>query len=168
VEQFRLKGIDALLAAAHRIPDLRLVFLWRGMHFETLKRRVAERRVTRQVDILNEWVDVNAVLAHMHAAVVLAQHARVVKAYPHSLMESLAAGKPVLVSRAIPMSDYVQANGCGDVVDRVDADDVVRAIGALRADYERRRAQAVARGPSDFSQERVVAACAEIYARVLR
>lgn len=133
VEQFASKGVDALLTAAQRRPDLHLIFLWRGMLFDEMLRRVRQRNLEDRVQVLNRRVDVNAVLAGATAAVVLATRSDVVKAYPHSLLESLAAGKPVLVSRAIPMADWVERNGLGIVVEAVDADHILSALATLES-----------------------------------
>jgi len=150
-EQFVSKGVDALLEAAQRRADLRLIFLWRGVVYEEMMQRVRARGLDDRVRVLNEQVDVNAALANASAAIVLAARSDVVKAYPHSLLESLAAGKPVLVSRLIPMARWVQQAGLGVVIDGVDADAVLRAVAdlegrsfqpdALRAAVEGRVAQ---------------------------
>ncbi len=150
-EQFASKGVDALLQAAQRHADLRLVFLWRGVVYEEMMQRVQARGLGDRVRVLNEQVDVNAALANASAAIVLAARSDVVKAYPHSLLESLAAGKPVLISRAIPMASWVEQAGLGVVIDGVDADAVLRAVAdlegrsfqpdALRAAVEGRVAQ---------------------------
>ena len=66
----------------------------------------------KQVEILNKRVDVNAVLAGVHGSIALVTNPAIIRSFPHSLMESLAAGKPVIVSRSIPMSDYVEQTGC--------------------------------------------------------
>jgi len=52
---------------------------------------------------------VNKTLVSVHAAITLADREGIIKVYPHSLLDALAAGKPVLVSRAIPMADYVES-----------------------------------------------------------
>jgi hypothetical protein len=146
-----------LARLAHRIlvssleDDLHLVFLWRGILYEEMMERVQARGLGGRVRVLNERVDVNMLLAEASAAVVLADRSDVVKAYPHSLLESLAAGKPVLVSRAIPMARWVEQAGLGVVVDRVEADCILAAIadlqgrsfspGALRAAVEGRVTQ---------------------------
>jgi glycosyltransferase involved in cell wall biosynthesis len=109
-------------------------------------------------------VDVNNVLAQVHAAVVLASDARLVKAYPHSLLEALAAGKPVLVSRAIPMSDYVEQTGCGEVVEAVNPQSLLATLEQLEANYETCRTTAQRAGQRDFMQQRMVAAYKQLYA----
>lgn len=165
--QFKTKGIDALLAAAGRLSRLHLVFLWRGVLAEEMERRVRRMKLEGQVTVLNERVDVNRVLATVHASVTLAAAPDIVKAYPHSLLESLAAGKPVLVSRAIPMAGYVERVGCGQVVDSVSPEAILTAVAALVSQYDglQRAAQGV--GQRDFSQQRLVASFETVYQHVL-
>ncbi len=81
-------------------------------------------------------MDVEQVLKRVHAAVVLADKSKLVKAFPHSLLEALACGRPVLISDRIPMSDYVLKHQCGLVVSGVDESDVLRVIPLLRREYE--------------------------------
>lgn len=132
IEQFVSKGVDALLTAAQRRRDLRLIFLWRGVLFDEMMRRVRQRHLEQRVQVLNERVDVNAVLSVATAAVVLADRSDIVKAHPHSLLESLAAGRPVLVSRAVPMSEWVEQSGLGLVIEKVEADAILDAVDQLR------------------------------------
>ncbi len=139
VEQFTSKGVDALLEAAQRRPDLRLVFLWRGVLFDEMMRRVKACGLEERVRVLNERVDVNKALAGVHASIVLASRVDVVKAYPHSLLESLAAGKPALVSRIIPMAGWVEQAGLGVVIEEVDVDHVLRAVAILESQQARFR-----------------------------
>ena len=165
--QFRTKGVEALLSAAQRAPNLRLVFLWRGMLAEEMKRRVRHKNLARQVTVLNELVDVNEILAGVHASITLAAAPGIVKSYPHSLLESLAAGKPVLVSRAIPMADYVERMGCGKVVEKVTPADILAAVEALVSKYESAQKAARRVGQRDFSQEGMIASFHRVYRHAL-
>jgi glycosyltransferase involved in cell wall biosynthesis len=134
---------------------------------EEIDRRVRQMGLEDRVTVLNELVDVNKVLAGVHASVTLATAPDIVKAYPHSLMESLAAGKPILVSQAIPMADYVTRTGCGRVVERVTAAQVLAAIESLRGRYEDLEGSAQRVGQRDFSQARMVASFGDVYRRIL-
>lgn len=165
--QFQSKGIDALLEAAQRQPHLHLVFLWRGVLAEEMRKRVHTRQLEGQVEVINQKVDVNQVLARVHATIVLATDVGIIKAQPHSLLDSLAAGKPVLVSRAIPMSEYVEAIGCGRVVEAVTAEAILEEIEALAADYERYQHNAQQAGPRDFSQQSMLESFQQLYHRLL-
>lgn len=163
--QFMEKGIDLLmeLAASGSIP-LRLVFLWRGWLIDALKHRIARCGLTPRVEIVNEWVDVNRILARVHATVVLADSEKLVKAFPHSLMESLAAGKPVLISACIPMADYVIGAQCGEVVPALTLEAMLGAVRRLMDHYAERQANALAHGRADFALAPMLTAYDEVYA----
>ncbi len=164
--QFRSKGVEALLAAAEARPDLRLIFLWRGLLYDEMQARVTERGLQARVEVINQRADVNEVLAKVHAAVVLAEDATLVKAFPHSLLEALAAGRPVLVSRALPLADYVERAGCGQVVEAVSSKGVLAALARLEANYEMRQAAALRVGQRNFSHDVLIEAYRRLYASV--
>ncbi len=131
--QFRTKGIDALIAAARQTPSLHLVFLWRNLWLPELEKRLKKAGIYERTTIHNTRMDVNAVLADCHATVVLAQNDRLVKAWPHSAIESLAAGKPALLSRTIPMSDYIERQHAGIAMPQIDPTALIEAIQTLQA-----------------------------------
>ncbi|MDY7079019.1 MAG: glycosyltransferase [Chloroflexota bacterium] len=165
--QFGTKGIDALLTAAQRLPQLHLVFLWRGVLAKEMERRVRRMNLEKQVMVLNKQVDVNEVLAGVHASITLAAAPDIVKSYPHSLLDSLAAGKPVLVSRAIPMADYVERTGCGKVVGNVTPASILTAVESLAREYKDRQKSAQQVGQRDFSREGMITSFRKVYTRVL-
>lgn len=161
--QFRTKGVEALLEAAETRPDLRLVLLWRGLLFEEIQAQVIERGLNTRVTVINHHADINEVLAGVHAAVVLATDATLVRAFPHSLLEALAAGRPVLISPVLPMADYVRRTGCGQVVETVSPEGVLTALARLEASYTACRAMALEVGQRDFSQQAFTEAYQRLY-----
>lgn len=165
--QFASKGVDALLAAAAREPRLHLVFLWRGVLADGVAQRVAAAGVAAQVTVIDRLADVNQVLAGVHGAITLADAPGIVKSYPHSLLDSLAAGKPVLVSRAIPMADYVTETGCGVVLDGVTTEAVLAGVEGLMAGYGHFQGSALQRGQRDFGLETMLAQYWEMYDQVV-
>jgi glycosyltransferase involved in cell wall biosynthesis len=166
--QFQTKGIDALLEAARLNPRLQLIFLWRGVLADEIEQRIQDFRLKKQVEVINKQVDVNQVLAHVHATVTLATSPGIVKSYPHSLLDSLAAEKPVLVSRAIPMSDYVEQIGCGIVVEAVTSAAILAAVESLVQTYSALEKRAGEAGQRDFSQQAMIASFQKVYEAVLR
>jgi glycosyltransferase involved in cell wall biosynthesis len=164
--QFRSKGVDALLDVAQRMPRLRLIFLWRGVLYQEMQARVRERRLTNRVEILDQQVDVNAVLARVHASVLLADDPSIVKAFPHSLVESLAAAKPVLVSRDVPLAHLVTQWGCGQVVDEVTPEAIISALRRLVADYAAVCQAAANANMGAFSRDRMVGAYMALYDQI--
>jgi len=161
--QFGSKGVDALLTAALQEPRLHLIFLWRGVLTGEMMARVEKSGLQKQVTVLDGLVDVNRVLAGVHAAIALADGPGIVKSYPHSLLDSLAAGKPVLVSRAIPMADYVTATGCGEVVEEVTAAAILRSVEKLLAAYPEYTKKAQKVGGRDFTQQAMMAEYGRVY-----
>ncbi|NCC51032.1 MAG: glycosyltransferase [Spartobacteria bacterium] len=166
-KQFDIKGIDILLQAVASKPDLRLILLWRGLLFDELQRRINNYRVGERVEVINEKADVNELLARAHAAVVLSKSAKAVKAYPHSLLESLAAGKAVMTSRAIPMADYIRERDCGVVIDQVSLDALLDGIERLQRGYPRYCAQTRGAVQEDFSPRQFIQAYNELYTTIL-
>ncbi|MGH9459582.1 MAG: glycosyltransferase [Vicinamibacteria bacterium] len=167
-EQFRSKGVDALLRVAQQIPSLRLIFLWRGLLLRELEKRIDALRLRDRVEVSSDRVDVSAVLARVHAAVVLADWPRLVKAYPHSLLEALACGRPVIVSEQIPMAEYVREAGCGHVVGGVNESELRGAIERLRENYDTLSAKALRVGRKDFLQDDLLAAYESVYTSIAR
>ena len=164
-EQFDLKGVDALLDAAVRLPKLRLILLWRGVLLAELLERVERRGIKPKVEIVSERVDINSYLKRAHATILPAKRSDIVKAYPHSLLESLAAGKPVILSDALPMADYVRQHGCGIVVGEVSGQTLVRAIEDLRARYAALAERARLTDAHSFSQKAMIENYRKVYRR---
>ena len=161
--QFKSKGIDALLEAAKDMPRLHLVFLWRGILTKEMRRRVRSMGLEDRVEILDEIVDVNEVLARVHASVTLATKSDIIKAYPHSLLESLAAGKPVLVSRAIPMADYVEKKKCGVVVEEVSSTNISKKILFLAKDYDNYHQATINAGRKEIATGKMIESFHQVY-----
>jgi glycosyltransferase involved in cell wall biosynthesis len=162
-EQFRTKGVDVLLELAQQMPELRLIFLWRGILADEMAHRVRSAGLEQRVEVLSEQVDVNDVLARTHATVALSTGKALIKAYPHSLLEALVAGRPVLVGRSIPMSTYVEREGCGVVVEQVDVAGVSSALRTLLRDYASYQRRVLALDVGEWGLEAMVAAYGRIY-----
>lgn len=166
--QFDSKGVNALLETARLNPQIHLVFLWRGILADEMESRVKRLNLDSQVQVINRQVDVNQVLARVHASVALASAPGIIKSYPHSLLDSLAAGKPVIVSRAIPMADYVEEIGCGTVVESVDAPALAATVQRLVKNYSDYQAIAQKVGRRDFSEQRMVDSFQELYDHIIK
>lgn len=165
--QFRTKGFDALLEAVRRRPHVRLVCVWRGVLVEELEARIRRLGLGRQVEIINRQVNINDILARAHAVVNLVTNPAIIRSYPHSLIESLAAGKPVIVSQTIPMADYVAQKQCGVTVPQVTPEAVAEAVDRLAEHYTRLAAAARAIGGRDFSLQAMIESFKKVYHKAL-
>ncbi len=163
---FAHKGIDALLDVMTERPQLRATFLWRNWLYDQMMARVAQRNLHDRAIVLNERVDVASLLRSAHAAYLISDDASLVKAYPNSLMEAIACGRPVLTSAYIPMADDVRAFGCGVVIERVNREAVRAGLDELMSDYAQLQ-QATLRVPADrYSRERWVQEHVALYREI--
>ena len=135
-KQFEAKGVDLLLAATAKLPFLRLILLWRGVLVEELARRVERLGIGKRVEIIDRKVDVGQYLERAHAAVVLAENGGLVRSFPHSLIESLLVGRPVLLSDTIAMADYIKSRRCGVALSALNIEGLTSAIESLMRNYE--------------------------------
>ena len=166
-EQFESKGVNALLRVAKNLPWLHLVFLWRGKHLQKMKERVLFYGLADRAQIIDKKVDVNRVLEDVHASIVLAEKSELVKSYPHSLLESLAAGKPVMISSCIPMSGYVEKNNCGLRVNSIVDSELENQICLLHEQYEFYVSNVNKVDLQIFSAEQMLLKYEQLYKKVL-
>lgn len=133
--QFDTKGFNLLLKVLKQLPQTRLICLWRGTLHREWADRVKSFGLADRVEIIQEKADISEILSRCHAAVVLSATGDQVKSYPNSLMESLAAGRPVIVSRSNPMSYYVEDNRCGKVIEDLYPEEMINAIRDIKDEY---------------------------------
>lgn len=128
------RGIHLLVQAAAQLPDVRFLLVWRESNVDALQ-DVIERAGVQNVEIRNGHIpDMGAVYDAVHATVLPGLEHISIKPCPHSAIESLAHGKPLLVSRPSSLSQFVARTGCG-VVFEPSVVDVTRAIAELRDTY---------------------------------
>jgi glycosyltransferase involved in cell wall biosynthesis len=128
--------------------------------------RVKSSGLANRVEIIQEKADISGILSRCHAAVVLSATSDQVKSYPNSLMESLAAGRPVLVSRSNPMSYYVEDNGCGKVIEDLCLEDLIDAIREIMDEYSTYTRAALLAG-RDLSATQMIDDYRNLYQKVM-
>jgi glycosyltransferase involved in cell wall biosynthesis len=162
-EQFDTKGIDILLEAVARDRAIKLILLWRGLLLDELRERISRLGINDRVEVVTERIAIADYLKRAHATVLLAKRCDIVKAYPHSLLESLLCGKPVILSEKLPMADYVQQNDCGVVVDEIHTAGFLAAVNDLRRSYDRLAGNAQAIDRNRFSTRAMIESYGELY-----
>lgn len=113
--QFLSRGIFLILRAAQRLPEVQFVLVWRNRHHETLRALIADAGVDN-VSVINGYVDDMGALYDSAHAIVLAGHEYAsFKPTPHSAIESLGRGKPLLVTPTASIAEIVTQWRCGIV-----------------------------------------------------
>ena len=132
----RWKGVHTLLAACERLPQLRLVLAGDGSERANLERTVAERRLSG-VSFAGH-LDGGRLHDVLRGASFVVVPSEWYENYPYSVMEAMAAGKPVIASRIGGLPELVEdgetgflvapgdAAMLGDTLDRLASDPLVR------------------------------------------
>ncbi len=162
-EQFDTKGIDLLLKSVARIPSIRLILLWRGLLEDMLQQRVHQYGVNDRVEIINEHVDVHQIQKRAHATVLISSRPEVIKTYPHSLLEALIAGRPVITSKTIPISDMITDGKYGMVLEEHSEEALVEAISKTMSNYDSLGSNVRSFPKNEFSQHAFLERYKEIY-----
>ena len=162
-KQFDEKGVDALLEAAALSPNLHVTILLRGLLEPELRRRIRRLGIDSRTKVINEKVDMRECLQNADAVILAAKRPAIIKSYPHSLLEALAAGKPVIVSREIPIADLVRQLGAGVVIDEVSAHAILAAANSIHNERERYLAGVRRFDPAMFSIPNMADAYRRIY-----
>jgi glycosyltransferase involved in cell wall biosynthesis len=162
-QQFQEKGFDLLFDVISRKINLRLIILTRGILTDELKQRLKLFDIEDRVTVIDKFVDINIILSKTHGTIVMAENQGAIRATPHSLIESLAAGKPVLISDTIPMADYVRDRNVGCIVKDHSIQSLNTAIDVFIDRYDVFRTNAEAIGGKDFSKEKMIADYTEVY-----
>ncbi len=111
------RGVYLLVHAARELPDVRFILVWRKSNIAELRHLLQSARV-RNVEVRNGYIpDMGAVYDSVHATILPGLSYESLKPAPQSALDSLAHGKPVLVSRPTSIAGIVERNGCGVVFD---------------------------------------------------
>lgn len=133
-DHFLSRGVHLMVHAAARLPDVRFVLVWRKRHLAKLQRLIAVAGVGN-IEVLDGVVsDMQAVYDRVHATVLPALEHRSFIPCPRSGLESLAHGKPLLVSQFVALAAGVASAGAG-VAFEPTVDGLEAAICRLRAAY---------------------------------
>lgn len=139
------KGVFELVEAVSGHPDLQEVqvdLLGHGHAREKLETAIREAGIEDRF-LLHGWKDGDEKLAFFRDAdlLVLPTYA---EGFPNVVLEAMAAGLPVVVSRVGAVPDVVQDGETGFLIEPKDVEGLGNALAKLVTDPERRRAMGVA------------------------
>jgi len=160
------KGLHDLVAAAALVPEARVMVVGEGPERRALETRIAHLGLGDRVHLLGFRSDVPDLLAGSDLFVLPS----LFEGLPLSILEAMAAGKPV-VATAIGGNDEAVVDGAtGLLVPPGDPRALADAIRALLRDPERRRRLGEAgrrRAEAEFSAPAMVRRVAAVYDELL-
>jgi glycosyltransferase involved in cell wall biosynthesis len=154
------------LQAARRLPEVRFVFTWRKKNYAKLRELIDESGL-KNVEVKNGFIpNMGEVYQSVHATILPGLTSGSLKPTPHSALDSLSYGKPVLVSRPSSIAKMVEQNHCGIVFDP-SIDQLVQAINHLKENYDQYQSNCHPTIQNCFSDKFFIESYREIYAEML-
>ena len=150
------KALEDTLAALARVPGVALLVLGDGPERAALERRAADVGVADRVRFLGAGTrdDVISLFRAVDVALVTSSWENL----PHTLMEALAAGTPVIATHVGGIPEVLRDGENGLLIPPADVDALAAAIDRLLRDHVLRASLAAAAAPSveDLAEPRIL------------
>jgi glycosyltransferase involved in cell wall biosynthesis len=167
-EGLETRGINLLLEAARRLPDVDFFLPWRPWAGANRLAAIAQRNAPANVHMSTALQpDMANLFQATDATIAPFLQTNDMKICPTSLVESLASGRPLLVSTNVGLADLVRDEGAGQVFEPA-ADALCDAVNALRCDYQQQAANARRTAERHFDVRACHHQYEELYQEVLR
>ena len=135
VRDLRKRGIYFLLDMDHSLADVTIKYLWRAGEFPRLQKLLKSKNLKNSTFENKIHTDMNFQYAQVHCTIIpYLKLDGYLKTMPTSAIESLAAGKPVLVSSKTGIAEIVSKEKCGVVFDP-NKESLLKAIAELKRNY---------------------------------
>ena len=154
------RGIIISINSIAKTDDVTLHLLWRDDNFVEVQKLIETDKVTIRKEIIK---DMNEEYSKYHAVIIpYLDFDENLKLIPNSAVESLAAGKPVLVSSKTGIASIIEQERCG-VVFEPNEEDLVRAIEKLKENYDDYQKNCRRTTEKYFSEKKFIQAYRKIY-----
>ncbi|MBM9513973.1 glycosyltransferase family 4 protein [Desulfobulbus marinus] len=150
-EYFEARGVNLLLSATEAFKNVSFTLLWRKWAdtIPVIEPMVQDKKnVTLQVEHIK---NISTLINNVHAVIAPFTAQQLTKPCPHSVIESLASGKPVLVTDKVGIAHIIEETQCG-VVFKPNKDSLIAAIKELRTNYAQYQINARKCAETYFSQ----------------
>jgi L-malate glycosyltransferase len=157
--------VEAAALVVRRVPDARFVIAGDGELRESLQRQIHEHQLDKHVFLTGFRTDILA----LHKAFDIFVMSSVTEGLGTSLLDAMAAGKPVVATRAGGIPEVVRDGETGLLVDPRDHQGMADALVRLLEDTalrQRMGAAGLALAKERFSAERMVQDTVKVYRRV--
>jgi glycosyltransferase involved in cell wall biosynthesis len=165
--QFGSKGVDMLIQLMKKYNWLKVIFIWRNILYDEMKSRLEKAGIKDQVELVNAQVDVYDYIRKAHAGILIVDDPAIVKSYPHSLLECLLSGRPIITSKNIPLSHLVESYGSGITIGPFQIQTLEKAILKLKSNYQLYSEAAMNFPVDKFSRKNFIDKHVSLYEQVL-
>jgi len=162
------RGVDALLDTAALCPQMRFRLLWRpwGDSADEVRRWI-QRRDCRNVELVTGIVtDMAEQYSAAHVTVVPFRDSAKCKPVPNSVLESLASGRPVVVTPIVGVERLICESRAGRTASP-DGTSLAESLRRIKAEWPKYSHNARDLAVACFSTTRFVESYRKVYSKVL-
>lgn len=163
-DDFQGRGGDLILGCANRLPQVDFIVVCRGDTAPQVRATV-EGLGLANVEVTCGIVDMGALLARADLSIIPYRNGNY-KSCPTSMVESISAGRPVVVTPHVGAHDLVVSTGCGMVVES-SAEALAAGVSEILTGMDGYSAACEKTAGEYFSCSRFIKAYEEIYSSVL-
>ena len=156
------RGVDLLIDAAKKLKDCRFIFLWRNTHYKKLNQMMIQAGVDNIKVIDHIIPDITHLIIDAHCTILTPDSFDECKPCPTSLIESLACGRPVIVSRQVGIADLIVRENCGIAIEP-DIEEVIGGIRRLQENYSLYAKNALQAAENHFSLNQFLNSYTAVY-----
>lgn len=166
VSDLKKRGIFLLMEADSMLTDTTIDVLWRVGEYQKFQRMV-QGKIFNCLQVKEHIAEnMNEMYAAHHCTIIpYTCFDELLKLIPNSAMESLAAGKPLLVSSQTGIAEMVRKEHCG-VVFEPTAEKLLEAIEVMKENYFEYQHNCRKTAEKYFSQEQFLKKYGQIYAQI--
>lgn len=160
---FAARGINMLLSCSKNLSGIaKFILLWRRWAgtIKPIKSMLKDKSNIKLY--LKNIKDINLLLSKVHAVIAPFTTHQLNKPCPHSIIESLAAGKPVLVSDKVGIANIIKKERCG-VIFKPNKESLIKAVHELKKNYNKYQKNARKCAEKYFSKEKFIKEYVQIY-----
>ncbi len=165
LNQFHSKGVNFLIKASEYLEDCIFVLLWRNKFLEKIKGHIKNKKNIILINKIEK--NMNLQYGNVNATVLPQLTYNNSKPCPHSIIESLAAGKPVLVSDVCGIAKLIKKENCG-VVFKPTLEEFIKAVEKLKKRYKIYQKNCRITAEKYFSKEKFIYKYSQLYKECLK
>ena len=162
------RGLNLLLDAAELCREIRFLLVWRpwGDSLAHIKGAIEKRGLQNVKLAVGKYPNMESFYQQAHATIFPYRQMDKCKPSPNSLIESLACGRPVIVTPKVGLAETVAGHGAGVVCEET-AGSVAQAIERLRSDWNSFSKNSRRAAEQLFSQRQFLQSYAQLYQEIL-
>ncbi len=167
-EDFAKRGIGLLLDTAEQNIKVQFLLAWRPGAFQEIQDLIERRKLSNVLARNEILTEMNDTYAQVHCTIIpYTDYDDFLKLIPASAVESLAAGKPVLVSSKTGLAPIIEREQCGLVFEPT-VGSLQQALQKIQKNYHHYQSHCQETAKKYFSREIFLQKYEKIYAEIYR